>query len=201
MPVRLPQDVIVRTARVDELAAAYARIYAPPRIIVHDQRLLSAVGSQRSLGRVRIGYGSYGTATDWRFPNAECFLYLLPVEGGGDLRTRSRNSEVAPGRPVIVCPDEGYNAHFNAAFEGLSIKFDRSVLNAALEAMTGKPIGEPLVFEPQSEREPWAGPLQNYVWQLVDTLERSQSGPLPPWWLAQTEHMLAVLILSEERHN
>ena len=201
MQVRLPQDVVVRTSRLDELAAAYARIYAPPRIAVHDEAALTAVGSQRKLGNVRIGYGGYGTATDWEFPDADCFLYLLPLDGGGDLRTRSRSCDLASGRPAIVSPDAGYRARCSAPFEALSLKFERSVLNAALESMTGKPLDAPLVFEPQSRRGAWAGPLQRYLRQLVDTLEQTPPGALPGWWVAQTERMLAVLLLSEERHN
>ena len=201
MQVRLPQDVIVRTSRVDELAAAYARIYAPPRIVVHDQSRLNAVGSQRSLGRVRIGYGSYGAAADWEFPNADHFLYLLPLQGIGDLRTRSRVCEIASGRPVIVSPGAGYDARYDAAFEALSIKLERSVLNATLESMTGRAVDGPLIFEPQSRREPWAGQLQIYLRQLVGTLERMGPEPMPEWWLTQTEQILAVLALAEERHN
>jgi hypothetical protein len=199
--VRLHQDVVIRTAQVDELAAAYARIYAPPRIVVHDRSLLNAVGSQRNLGRIRIGYGGYGVATSWAFPSAGCFLYLLPLGGHGEMRTRSRVCEVAPGRPTVLSPGAGYDVSRSAAYEALSIKIERSALNAALEAMTGRAVNVPLVFEPQSKRDAWASPLQNYARQLVGTLERTRPETLPGWWLAQTEHMLAVLVLSEERHN
>lgn len=201
MQVRLPDDVVVRTSRVDELVAAYARIYARPRISVEDHSALTAVGTQRKLGKVDIGYGGFGTATDWEFPTADRFLYLLPLAGGGELRTRSRICELSSGRPAIVSPGRGYSSRYTAPFETLSVKFEQSVLTTALEAMTGKALNAPLVFEPQSRRGAWAGPLQIYLRQLVDTLERTEPGELPEWWLAQTEHMLAVLVLSEERHN
>jgi hypothetical protein len=197
---RLTHDTVVATRDLDELTAAYASVYVEPKIQLVGDGALQAVCAQRQVGRLRVGYGFYGAATEWNFPNADCYLYLLALGGSGKARTRSGEYEVAAGRPVTMSPAAGFRGTYAADFAGLSVKPDSALLPGVLESMTGTAITAPLVFEPQTDRRA-ASPLQAYLRPLVATLESVGPAGLPDWWAAQTEHMISVLLLSEERHN
>jgi hypothetical protein len=194
---------VVETRDIDELIEAYGRIYAAPKFRVADKSPFATVITERQVGGVWVGYGRYDAATEREFPNAERFLYLLPINGAtGTLRTRNHDCEIAPGRPVTISPAAGYCGHYSAMFESFSIMFDNTVLVRTLESMSGTPVDQPLVFEPQTDaRSGRTGSLQAYLRMLIDTLERVGPSALPGWWIAQTEHMLAVLLLCEQRHN
>lgn len=203
MKTRLARHAIVQTRRLDELIGAYAQIYAEPKFRIADRNAFGAVITERQIGGVWIGYGRYDGSTEREFPNAERFLYLLPInDAAGSLRTRTYDCVIAPDRPVTISPAAGYHGHYSAAFESLSIMFDGELLTQALESITGMRVSQPLVFEPQM-RGPggWQGSLPAYLRLLIDTLEQADAGALPDWWVAQTEHMLTVLLLCEQPHN
>jgi hypothetical protein len=190
--------VVVDTTDLDALIEAYARIYAEPKVRIGGG--LHAVSTQREIGSLRVGYGHYHAETDWEFPNAECFLYLLPIAGSGTVATRAGEYEIGPERAITVSPAAGFRGRYDAAFAALTLKPGKAALVRALESMTGTAISAPLVFEPQTERRT-ASALETYLRALVSTLESADAAALPPWWTAQTEHMVSVLLLTEQRHN
>jgi len=195
---RLARHVVVDTVDLDELIEAYAKIYAEPKVRIGGA--LHAVGTQREVGSLRIGFGHYHAATDWQFPNAECFLYLLPIAGAGTVVTRGRECEVGVGRSITMSPAAGFRARYDAAFAALTLKPGNAALVSALESMTGAAVDTPLIFEPQTERRAGSA-LEAYLRALVATLERADATPLPAWWTAQTAHLISVLLLTEQRHN
>ena len=198
---RLPNHVLVRTQNANSLRETYAKIYAVPRLEVATENNLDAAVSQCQFHGLRIGYGLFGTATSWEFPNADCFLFLVPIEGAGVIRTRKRECDIVSGKPVMVSPAAGYIADYDASFATFSIKIEESLIRKRFETIAGAPLSTPLVFDPQlSLNAGVSRALQDYIRHLVDTIE--QVGPiLPEWWIEQTEQLVVMMLLCGQRHN
>ena len=198
---RLAEHVIIRTQSADALRETYARIYVEPKLAVAAGDSLDAVVSQCAIGGLRVGYGRFGASTSWEFPNADSFLYLMPLEGAGMLETRNHECWAACTKAVMISPAAGYHADYDGSFATISLKIDEVMLTQKFEAMIGAPLAAPIIFEPQSPSLAGASELlPNYLHQLVDTIE--QTGCLlPQWWIAQTEQLAAVLLLHAQRHN
>lgn len=198
---RLAEHVLVRTRSADALRETYAKIYAEPKLVVAVGGSLDAAVSQCAIGGLRVGYGRFGAATSWEFPNAESFLYLAPLEGAGMLTTRNRACRAVSSKAVMVSPAAGYHANYEASFATISLKIDEAVLARKFEAMIGTSLDAPIIFEPQSPSLAGASELlPDYLHHLVDTIE--QTGPaLPQWWITQTEQLIIMLLLHTQRHN
>ncbi len=198
---RLPNHLLICTRNEASLRETYAKIYAEPKLTVKAQDNLDAAVSQCQLRGLRIGYGRFGAATSWEFPNADCFLFLVPTEGAGVLRTRKSECEIVSGKPVMVSPAAGYTADYDALFATLSIKIDEDLIRRSFEAIAGVPLSAPLIFDAQSTSNAGVSQaLTDYVRHLVDTIE--QVGPtLPDWWIEQTEQLVAMMLLCGQRHN
>lgn len=200
MTSRLSKYLVARTRRADDLREAYAKVYAEPKLTLKDERSLEAVVSQCPIGDVRIGYGRFAAAASWEFPNADCYLYLVPIDGTGMLRTRNNECEIVSGKTVMISPAAGYIADYDASFEAFSVKLGESLLARKLEAIVGEPIHAPVVFEPASPDGGVDAMLRDYVCQLVGTIEESRAD-WPAWWTAQTEQLISTMLLCARKHN
>lgn len=198
---RLAEHILIRTQSADALREMYTKIYAEPKLSVAAGECLDATVSQCALGGIRVGYGRFGAATSWAFPNAASFLYLTPLEGAGKVLTRNRTCQAVSSKAVIVSPAAGYHADYDASFATISLKIDEAMLTQKFEAMIGASLDEPIIFEPQSPSlDGAADVLPNYLHHLVDTIEQA-GADLPQWWIAQTEQLIVVLLLHAQRHN
>lgn len=201
MPIRLSKHLLIRTKHADELCEAYAKVYAEPTLRVRSPAQFEGAASQFRIGGIRLGSASFATETEWRFPNADSFLFLFPIDRSGRLHTRGRDCDVGFGRAVGVSPGDGYSAQYESAFLSFSIKAEPVALKSALEALVGATIDAPLVFDPEAQSsESVSGALESYIPLLAETIERANAD-LPAWWMAQTEHLVATMLLCGYRHT
>lgn len=198
---RLPKHLLIRTQNEGELRKTYAEIYAEPHLTVNSKQDFDAAVSQCELSNLRIGYGRYGTGTSWEFPDAECFLFLVPIEGTGLVRTRKQECEVGSGKSAMISPAAGYTADYDASLSALSIKFAEPLLRKKLEAIAGVPLDAPVVFDVQSSLGSEAGQmLRNYILYTVHAIEQAEPA-LPQWWIHETEQLFMMMLLCGQRHN
>jgi hypothetical protein len=103
-------------------------------------------------------------------------------------------------RCAIVCPDTGYDANYRHDYAHLVLKVDARALTNKLGVMTGATIREPLRVDLQAGGGHHALMLSRYMPVLADLLNESE-GPLPTWWVSQTEQLLMIMFLCGHRHN
>lgn len=193
---------VVRTADVEILRDALARVYARPTIqVAAPAATVSATLNECRLEHVRLSYGAFGAPLCLEFPAADCFAQIVPIRGKGEITTRKRLLALSAGATATISPDAGFIANYDADYECLVLKVDRQALTDKLVALTGATIDEPLRMEPQSDIARPAGKiLQQYIPVLAETLSLAAL-PLPSWWATQTEQLLMTMFLCGHRHN
>lgn len=204
MDIASPLDnfPVVQTHDAEEAWHALSKVYVRPTVatIGPTGNFRAAINECR-LQSVRISYSTYGTPLRFAFPNADCFVHMMPLAGSGELSTRNGALPLSTDIGATVSPDNGFESALSEDFECLYLKIDKQALTHKLIAMTGATVNEPLLVDPRLDPAlPVAKVFHQYIPVLVETLS-SADLPLPPWWVAQTEQLLMVMFLCAHQHN
>lgn len=193
---------LVRSTTIDAVCDALARVYVRPNLkITRGPKVINATMNECALQDVQLGYGTYGGDVELEYPAAGRFLLLLPARGQGQITAGKTGITLGPGTSAMISPEIGFKASYAQNYEFFVLKIDRQALTRKLLALTGATINEPLRMAPQIiAARPEAKLLHEYLPVLANTLSASV-GPMPTWWVAQTEQLLATMLLFSHQHN
>lgn len=193
---------LTRTRSIEEVRDALAHVYVKPALQpVGAAKTLDAIMSHCQLSDVSVGYVKYGASVRAEFPTFDRFIYMTRLWGKGRITSRNATATLDADRGALISPGEGYRADYDDDSMRMVVQFDARALTAKLAALIGRPIDKPLCMNLQAEfGDPGASALRDYLATLVNTLS-TIDGPLPHWWVAQTEQLLMTLYLVGHQHN
>ena len=193
---------LARTASCNEVREALARVYTEPTLrLGRRTKTLNARLNNCRLQTIQLAYGAFGGVVHFDFPEADCFVKLLPLRGGGEVIS-GRQSAVLIGAQTCatISPDVGFKASYSEDYAALVMRINAQALTKKLAAMTGTSINAPLRMELQPKASQRMLTLCRYLPILTAMLSESVS-PLPAWWISQSEQLLMVMFLCGNQHN
>jgi AraC-binding-like domain len=192
---------VVRTHKPDEIREALSRIYAEPTVeLGGNAKTLRAHLNECRLRAVRIAYGGYDQTIRLCYPQADCFIRIMPLRGRGEVISRGQQVSLTAACSATISPDAGHLGGYFDGYEGLVLKFDPQALSRKLAAMTGATVSRQLQMDVRENGTESARTLRRYVAALVGMLSEA-TPPLPDWWITQTEQLLMVMFLCGHQHN
>lgn len=193
---------IARTRSIDEVREGLARVYAKPILEpVGATKELNAILNHCQLQHISINYSAYGAAVHIEFPAVDRFVQLMHVGGAGTIISGNTSVPLIADCAALISPDMGYKANYDDNCARIVLLIDPQMLTAKLETLIGATINKPLRMDPSTDfTQPGAKALQEYLPLLINTLSTT-NGPLPNWWISQTEQLLMVMYLFAHRHN
>jgi AraC-like DNA-binding protein len=193
---------IVRTQNADEMCAALERIYAKPVLHLAAQaKKVDVAINYYPLNFIGLGNTKYGIGVSLEYPDNELVMQTFPIRGRGEAVVDASVSPLDPCHSVTVSPHMRFAARLDADYETLLLVIKPQILADKIEAITGRPLGQPLKFYPtQDDSLPAAKTLRDHFLFLVEMVNAS-SAPLPRLLLEEYEETLAVMFLHAHRHN
>jgi AraC-like DNA-binding protein len=193
---------LVRTHNVEEMCAALARVYAKPTWqVAANTGKVDVTLNYHQLRHVGLGYTKYGVDLRGAYPESARYLQTFPIRGRGEVIIKKFASPLGAGRGLTVSPGRRFAAKFDADYEHLLLVFDAQGLSSKLAAISGRPIGRAVEFEPiMNDAHAAAKALRDHVAFLAKMVSESEA-PLPGLLLEEFEQTLLVMILHANRHN
>jgi AraC-like DNA-binding protein len=196
----------VATESVDEAAAAIGRIFCP-----HDLTPLQAAApgffalhNSAAFDGFSINYVAYGGSVTIDPGCLErFFLVQVPLKGGAEIRTASREIATSPGNAAsLLSPTMATRMIWQGDCAQLILLVDRRLIEHRAAALAGKTV-RPVEFEPGIDlANPFGQALQVRLAALVDLAERL--GPeraLPPVAAADLRETILECLLHGQRHG
>ncbi len=195
---------VASTSRLDEAAEIISDTYCG-----HEVRILEPISSLRfdfceaRLARTTVGAMSFDA--DIRYDLGETqnyFLIQLADAGAIEYVNGGETCEVTPERGMVTSPTRPLLIHYGKASRGFILKIQKDALEQHLYALTGTPIGKPLIFkagmDPSSIFARRYQRLLHYLLAEIDADERLLDAPL---WVANLEDMAMTALLTGQPHN
>jgi AraC-like DNA-binding protein len=195
---------VASTSRPDEATDIISDTYCG-----HEVRILDPISSlkfdfcEARLGRTTVGAMSFDA--DIRYDLGETenyFLIQLADTGSIEYVNGGETCEVTPDRGMVTSPTRPLLIHYGEASRGLILKIQKSALERHMCALTGVPIGKPLIFqagmEPGSHFTDRYKRLLHYLLAEIDADENLLDAPL---WVADLEDLMMTALLTGQPHN
>ena len=203
MKSRRPLDrfPVLRSRSVDEMRAAFARVYGLSMFVEGDTRPVDAAINYYPMKDIILGYSKYGGNMRLVFPETLDTFHLVPIRGAGEAVV---NGEVAPlhaGRGVTIPRAAIFAEKFNTHYQHIVLTMNTQTLTDKLAALAGTPINRPLIFSPVGDDTSLrTKAFRDHLFFLVDQLSAS-TVPLPGLVQAEFEQTLMVMFLCSSQHN
>ncbi|GAA3528249.1 AraC family transcriptional regulator [Amycolatopsis ultiminotia] len=197
-PVPLHRYPRLRTADVDEAQSAAGRVMSSHRLRVARPRefgvRLHAVG----IGSSTLLYAVYhGEAEVTALaPMDYCTLQLI-LAGAVDVVTDFGRRRAGAGQACVISPGERLRLRFAPGTVQVAAKLPRDVVDRGYSRLGAEPAG-PVKFElAVADGSPWPALLR----LAVDTVDRFDTGILPPGTGLELERVLVSALLLGQPHD
>lgn len=192
----------VQTDNLASLEEAVRRYYPAAKFEFGSGRgKLNAVANRAPLRDVALTYGRHGTRLRIRIPSLEAYSLLFSFNGSAGARARGTDMDVSGDRALLVSAGEEVNLDYTAEFEQLILSVPREALASKLEALTGEPIADRIMFRADVDfRRPAAGSVRRLFMFVVNQLS-SRESDLHPLVIAELEQALVVSLLTANDSN
>ena len=193
---------LVRTQNVEEMCAALERIYAKPRLLLAaGTRKVDTRIDHLSMNYVSLGTSEFGIDVTFAYRESSLFLQTFPLRGRGEASVGEFVGALEQGRGVVASPGMNFTASLDADYRTVLLLIRPRGLADKLAALSGRPIDEPLRFDPlQDYAKPAAKALREHVFSVVEMLNASPA-PISELLLAEFEDSLAASFLFANSHN
>lgn len=145
----------------------------------------------------------YGTSVTVDLePMDEYYSISLPITGTQSLCVNSQNTYSDRHRGIVICPHQAVQLTMSGNCRKRLVRICRSALERQLGKLLGRPIEQPVIFEPGIDAE--TGKMASW-WRMIKNLEQEHKhkvslfvdGPI----LAHVEEMLITGLLYGQPHN
>lgn len=192
---------VLRARNVDEMRAAFARVYGLSVFVEGDPRPVDAAVNCYPMKDVILGYSKYGAHMGLVFPETVSTFHIIPVRGEGEVAV---NGDVIPlrvGRGVTIPRAAKFAERFNTDYEHVVLTMNTQTLADKLAALAGTSLDRPLTFFPVGDdKSHRTKAFRNHLFFPVDQLNTS-TVPLPRLVQAEFEQTLMVMFLYASRHS
>ncbi|WP_436757821.1 AraC family transcriptional regulator [Streptosporangium sp. V21-05] len=203
-PVPLGNRPVFDTADLDEARELVARVFCPHRLeLAGDVSGLAARLNSVRLGTVRVNYLDYGA--DVRIEPGELesfFLVQIPLAGRSLIRCGGQEIVSTPDLASLPSPSEYLDMRWGAGCPQLIVKFDRPVVEDALERMLGERLDHPLVFDLGVDMTAgWARAWRAMADLIVREAEHGDGLAAQPLAIAHLENAMLSSLLTGQPSN
>ncbi|WP_381345290.1 AraC family transcriptional regulator [Streptomyces cinereospinus] len=187
-----------RTTDVGHAEAAAALVMSPHRLRVARPREFGARGHAVDIGCSKLAYVVYDTDVDLTaVAPMDYFTILLILRGSMHVLTEAGEARIDAGRAGVVSPGDLLRLRFAPGTVQIAAKLPREVVERAYARISAEP-GPRLVFDVSA---PHDSPCPHVLQLAVDTVDRCESGVLPPGVTGELERMVVTTLLLSQPHS
>ncbi|MEU3164759.1 AraC family transcriptional regulator [Streptosporangium sp. NPDC006930] len=203
-PVPLGNRPVFDTADLDEARELVAGVFCPHRLeLTGGTSRLAARLNSVQLGTVRVNYLDYGA--DVRIEPGELesfFLVQIPLAGRSLIRCGGQEIVSTPGLASLPSPSEHLDMRWAAGCPQLIVKFDRPVVEDAMERMLGERLDRPIVFDLGVDMTAgWARAWKAMADLIVREAEYGDGLAAQPLAIAHLENAMLSSLLTGQPSN
>lgn len=197
-PVPLHRHTRLRTTDVDEAQSTAGRVMSSHRLRVTRPREFGAQLHAVDIGSSTLLYAVYHSEAEvTALAPMEYYTLQLILGGALDVVTDHGRRRAEPAQACVVSPGERLRLRFAPGTVQVAAKLPRDVVEQAYSRLSAEPAGR-LVFRLDvPDDSPWPGLLR----LAVDTVDRFDTGILPPSTGLELERMLVTALLLTQRHD
>jgi AraC-like DNA-binding protein len=147
---------LIRSRSLEEAAQLQSTITANLRAEQLDRRVpFSWEANRFELGRLGFMASQYGASFRARSETpSRSFTLLLPLGGAATFRQDRRTAQLVPGRSTVMCSPAAFTDFcFESGYRGQMVTIPASLVESALDALTGEARTERLCFDPSIDLE------------------------------------------------
>lgn len=197
-PVPLHRHARLRTTDVDEAEAAAGRVMSSHRLRVRRPREFGARLHAVDIGSSTMLYAVYhGEAEVTALAPMEYYTLQLILGGAMDIVTDAGRRLAGPGQACVVSPGDRLRLRFAPGTVQVAAKLPRDVVEQAYSRLGAEPSGDPVFELEVPGQSPWPGLLR----LAVTTVDRFDTGILPPGTGFELERMLVTALLLAQPHD
>ncbi|MDH2430748.1 AraC family transcriptional regulator [Sphaerisporangium sp. TRM90804] len=202
--VLLGNRAVFASDDLDEVRDQVGRVFCPHRLdLSGDPAPLAARFNSAQLGSVRVSYLDYAAGVRIEPGELESFyLVQVPLAGRSLIRCGGQEIVSTPELASLPSPTEYLDMRWGAGCPQLIVKFDRPVVEHALEQMRGERLGRPLVFDLGLDMT--TGPARAWramVDLIVREAEHEDGLAAQPLAMAHLENALVTSLLTMQPSN
>jgi AraC-like DNA-binding protein len=160
------QSLVFASRDFDCIRQGVARIFKPHRLCLHGSgRDLRARMHHLRQGGASVNRLEYGAEVEIDPDRLDdFFLVQIPVAGHATIRCGNRRFESTPAAASLVSPSLPLHMRWHAGNAQICVRFERRMVEQHCAAHLGRPLDEPLEFEPELRLDTPAG---QYFLRLV----------------------------------
>ncbi|AGP52019.1 AraC family transcriptional regulator [Streptomyces rapamycinicus] len=188
----------LRTTDLDEAEATAGRVMSSHRLRVIRPRDFGARLHAVDVGSSTLLYAVYyGEAEVTALAPMEYYTLQLILDGAMDVVTERGRCRAGPGQACVVSPGERLRLRFAPGTVQVASKLPRDVVERAYSSLSAEPA-DSLAFGLEVPADsPWPGLLR----LAVDTVDRFDTGILPPRAGLELERTLVTALLLAQPHD
>jgi AraC-like DNA-binding protein len=192
---------VIRTQNVEEIRAAFARMYGQSMSVEGNAKRLDAAINRCAMKDISLSYARFGADMGLVFPETVVTFHMIPVRGRGEATVNGAAIPLSAGHGVTISQGVSFAERFNTDYEHVVLAINTLALTDKLAVLTGAPINRPLTFySTKGEASFGVKAFRDHFFFLVDKLSAS-AVPLPRLLSAEFEQTLIVMFLHANRHN
>ncbi|MGK3209227.1 AraC family transcriptional regulator [Amycolatopsis sp. MEPSY49] len=197
-PVPLHRYAKLRTADVEEARSAAGRVMSPHRLRAARPREFGARLHAVEIGSSTLLYAVYhGEAEVTALAPMEYYTLQLFLAGAADVVTGFGHRRAGAGQACVISPGERLRLRFAPGTVQVAAKLPRDVVERGCSRLGAEPAG-PLEFGlAVPDGAPWPALLR----LAVDTVDRFDTGILPPATGLELERVLVSALLLGQHHD
>ncbi|MFI6300057.1 AraC family transcriptional regulator [Nonomuraea sp. NPDC050790] len=189
---------------LDEVREQVGRIFCPHRLdVAGGPEPLSARFNSVQVGRLRLSYLDYGADVRIEPGDLDSF-YLVQIPLAGSSLIRCGEQEVVSTRAMasLPSPTRHLDMRWGAGCPQLIVKFDRPMVERAMERLLGDPLDRPIVFDLGLDLTTgWARSWRAMADLIVRESAHDDGLLAQPLAVAHLEDALLTLLLTRQPSN
>lgn len=197
-PVPLRRHTRLRTTDVGEAESTCGRVMSAHRLRVARPAEFGARLHTVDIGSSTLLYAGYRGDTEvTALEPMEYYTLQLILGGAMDIVTDGGSSRAEAGQACVVSPGERLRLRFAPGTVQVAAKLPRDVVELGYSRLGGEPADRPAFGLAVPDSSPWPGLLR----RAVSTVDRFDSGILPPSAGAELERTLVTALLLAQPHD
>ncbi|MBN9111611.1 MAG: AraC family transcriptional regulator [Pseudonocardia sp.] len=197
-PLPLRRHTRMQTTALDEAEEVAGRVMSAHRLRATRPREFGSRVHAVAIGTSTLLSALYEGEAELtgRVP-MEYYTVVLALSGGMDVTTDLGRHRIAAGRACVISPGERLRLRFGPRTAQVAAKLPQAVVDQAFSRVGTEPPHD-LTFDLRvPDNSPWPGVLR----LAASTVDRFDSGVLPPGAGAELERMLVTTLLLAQPHD
>ncbi|MBB4683824.1 AraC family transcriptional regulator [Amycolatopsis jiangsuensis] len=196
--VPLHRHTRVWTTDIDEAQSAAGQVMSSHRLRVRDPEEFGARLHAVEIGSSTLLYATYhGEVAVTGLAPMEYYTLQLILAGAVDVVTDFGEQRAGQGQACVVSPGERVRLRFAAGTVQIAAKLPRHVVEQGYARLGAEPPGRLVFGLAVADDAPWPGQLR----LAVTTVDRFDTGVLPPGAGRELERMLVTSLLLSQPHD